>query len=218
MSIFRKVCAKMYCKNCTRCEELHKGLCESNTKLSKLTEEKRTLNSLRRFNAGQEAIVYISPEEGAPFCITVTEELSSVGRLNLIVLRGYILEPLAAGSPYFENIVTMRCYAEYENPDEPLKHLKGIEISDFVVDKDWRGKGFGSRMMKELIRYAAQIGAQYIRGFLSWVDIGMENDEHRAEWRERLCRFYERHGFCVTPDDKIRLDVEKTGKLNPAPK
>lgn len=150
-------------------------------------------------------IVYVSLEEDVQFFVTITEKYSVRGKLREIIWKGYIPKLRNSDPSHLEQVAYMMCEAQY---DEAHEYLKGIFITDIVVMDGWRSKGFGSQMMQGLIRYAERLGAQYIHGRLSWVDIGTKEDEHRGEKRQRLCRFYERHGFSVYPNDELYRVVE----------
>jgi GNAT superfamily N-acetyltransferase len=67
-------------------------------------------------------------------------------------------------------------------PDDSL--LIG-DIEPFQRERDY-GKGYGSMMMDELLKYAFQYGIHTIRGNLAIVD---------SDHKERLHAFYRKHGF-----------------------
>ena len=62
-------------------------------------------------------------------------------------------------------------------------------------------KGYGSIMMTELLKYAAQIGVHTIRGNLSLVDIGHKN---------RLHAFYKKPPYSIFIGQKVFCDKVTT--------
>jgi len=77
------------------------------------------------------------------------------------------------------------------------------DIDPFKRKRDY-GKGYGSMMMDELLKYAFQNGVHTIRGNLSIVD---------SDHKERLHAFYRKHGFEIvqysTPKDLYYGEVLK---------
>lgn len=82
------------------------------------------------------------------------------------------------------------------------KELNIIKISDIECKKS--NRGYGSVMMKELIKYARQNEFKLINGWLSKVDYGH---------KERLYHFYQKFGFEIIQNDEgmkfadIKLDL-----------
>ena len=70
------------------------------------------------------------------------------------------------------------------------EELKTITISDIDCQKS--NRGYGSEMMKELVKYARQNGFSYINGWLSKVDY---------DHKERLYHFYQKFGFKIIQND-----------------
>lgn len=182
---------------------------ESKASNKETSEDRLSLDRLCRLNGEEETIAYISPKANRRFYVTVQQEISYRGILRRITWRVYAPSPRENDLLHVDQITTLICEAQYDG--EP-KYLTGIRIVDCVVNEGWRGCGFGSIVIEELIRYAERLDAQCVNGFLSWVDIGTPDDPQREEKRARLCRFYERHGFSVTPDDKIYRTVVKKHK------
>ena len=56
-------------------------------------------------------------------------------------------------------------------------------------------KGYGSRMMEELLAYAREHNFHYIHGNLSVVDLGHKN---------RLHHFYQKFGFTITEYQEVK--------------
>lgn len=168
-----------------------------------------SLDRLCRLNGEEETIAYISTDPNERFYVTLQEKISFKGILQTITWCVCVPDPRDNDPLHVDRIATLDCRATYH---DELKYLSGIMIVDCVVNEGWRGRGFGSIVIEELIRYAERLDAQCIHGFLSWVDIGTPDDPQREEKRARLCRFYERHGFTVTPDDKIYRKVVKKHK------
>lgn len=77
------------------------------------------------------------------------------------------------------------------------------DIEPFKRKRDY-GKGYGSMMMDELLKYAFQNNVHTIRGNLSIVD---------SDHKERLHAFYRKHGFeilqYITPKDLYYGEVLK---------
>jgi GNAT superfamily N-acetyltransferase len=77
------------------------------------------------------------------------------------------------------------------------------DIDPYKRKKDY-GKGYGSIMMDELLKYAFQNGIHTIRGNLSIVD---------SDHKERLHAFYRKHGFEIiqysSPKDSYYGEVIK---------
>lgn len=162
------------------------------------------MRALRKKSDGEEKIVYLSPEgEDPQFFATETETFTFQGILQYCDWHGY----LAEGD--VKQIATMRCHIKY---DEKYKYLKGVFLCDILVDAQWRGKGYGSKLIDLLVRYANKLGAEYICGKLSFVDIGTENDPRREEKTQRLTRFYQRHSFVVADDKSIFLPLNQPKK------
>jgi len=84
-----------------------------------------------------------------------------------------------------------------------------LRIQDFVIEKELRGRGIGSQMLTLFLRMAEAEGFEYISGELSSKDAIDGSVAH-------LVRFYERHGFKISPVPRpgailatIRLDILK---------
>ena len=158
-------------------------------------------------------IVYMSPKGSPPFWVKLEEMVSPKGKLEKLVFTGYYFGPFADDSKEFEIIATMECFLWDVEHFDPPEYIQGIFIGDFVVAEEWRGKGFGSIVMQEVIRYAKQHGAQYINGLLSWADTEDERNEYSVELRQRLCRFFERHGFTVLANDMFTYRIDRNPRL-----
>ncbi len=159
------------------------------------------LRALRSKSDEQEKIVYISPEDTAlQFFVTETETFTYQGVLERCEWHGYIV------NGDIQQIANMRCFIKY---DAKYKYLEGVFISDILVDLQWQSKGYGGKLIDLLIRYAEKLGAEYLCGELSFVDIGREDDPDRGEKTERLSRFYRRHGFTVCEDNYIFRPIKK---------
>lgn len=162
------------------------------------------LEALREKRDEQEKIVYVSPAGDVPqFFVTETETFTYQGVLQRCEWHGYVIEGDV------QQIAKMRCTIKY---DENYKYLKGIFISDVLVNLRWQNKGYGGKLIDLLIRYAEKLGAEYLCGKLSFVDIGTENDPHRKGKTERLSHFYQRHGFVVGDDKSVFRTVNTTKK------
>lgn len=169
---------------------------------TELQIELELLKALRKKSEEQEKIVYLSSEDdSSQFFVTETETFTYKGVLQSCEWKGYIV----LGD--IQQIVKMRCSIKY---DAEHKYLNGVFLQDIVVDLRWQGKGYGSRMLHLLIRYAEKLGAEYLSGELSFVDVGTENDPQRKEKTERLSRFYRRHGFTVCENKHICRCIEKS--------
>jgi len=84
-----------------------------------------------------------------------------------------------------------------------------LRIQDFVIDKELRGRGIGSQMLMLFLRMAEAEGFDYVSGELSSKDAIDGSVAH-------LVRFYERHGFKISPVSRpgailasIRRDILK---------
>ena len=151
-------------------------------------------------------IVYMSPKGNPPFWVKLEEMFTPKGKLEKLVFTGYYFGPFADDSKEFEIIATMECFLMDVELFDPPEYIQSIFISDFVVAEEWRGKGFGSIVMQEVIRYAEQHGAQYIQSRLPWADT-------EDELRQRLCRFLERHGFTVSAGDMFTYKIDRNPRL-----
>ncbi len=89
------------------------------------------------------------------------------------------------------------------NFDQPLPHSKqaGCELQKIYFLAERVGRGYGSRLLDEVMRMAAEHGQPYL-----WLKIVKSNDAAR--------RFYERHGLAIvgeshvsTPSQTIELRV-----------
>ncbi len=166
---------------------------------------------MREKNNNEEKIIFVSPEGVSPgYFITTMEKLSYKGILEECEWNCYSITKCCG------SIATMYCDVIY---DSKYEYLKYIRLVDIVVNSSWRGMGYGSQMLSLLIQYAEKLGAEYLSGRLSFVDIGTEEDPHREEKRERLARFYKRHGFTVSEDDRIfrpikTKSLDKQGKAD----
>lgn len=67
-----------------------------------------------------------------------------------------------------------------------------LRIQDFVIEKELRGRGIGSQMLRLFLRMAEAEGFDYVSGELSTQDAIDGSVAH-------LVRFYQRHGFKVSP-------------------
>jgi ribosomal protein S18 acetylase RimI-like enzyme len=67
-----------------------------------------------------------------------------------------------------------------------------LRIQDFVIEKELRGRGIGTQMLRLFLRMAEEEGFDYVSGELSSQDAIDGSVAH-------LIRFYERHGFKISP-------------------
>lgn len=103
------------------------------------------------------------------------------------------------------SVHTLKC-----GKDETIDY---IYINDIKVNFEYRDRGIGSVLMNEMKSYAKGLGANYISGRISFVDIGTE-DKQTEEQRlnsERVWHFYKKHGFEIYDGERIYLSL-KTDK------
>jgi GNAT superfamily N-acetyltransferase len=89
------------------------------------------------------------------------------------------------------------------------RHAWRLRIQDFFIEKELRGRGIGSQMLTLFLRTAEAEGCEYVSGELSSLDAIEGSVAH-------LVRFYERHGFKISPVPRpdpilatIRFDISK---------
>ena len=87
------------------------------------------------------------------------------------------------------------------------RQARYLRIQDFFIEKELRGRGLGSQMLTLFLRLALAEGFRYISGELSRQDAIDGSVAH-------LIRFYERHGFEISPVSRrdvilatIRLEI-----------
>ena len=87
-------------------------------------------------------------------------------------------------------------YARYSTWQGPVIHLE-----DLIVTASMRGKGVGSVLLKEVVRYGTSKGVRRI----SWEVL---------DWNEPAIQFYEERGAKVLRDwDVVQLDEEGMKKF-----
>lgn len=209
LSIFRKIFMKKYCVNCKEIHTLHKIISKMNLENEKLNKEIQVYNTIKSFNEKSENIFKIIKHQSYTFLITYKEKLNFYGILEEFAFNGYILEKYNVNT---RSIISINCDTHY---DKKHKYLKDIFIYDFIADEKYQNMGFGSILMKELIKYAKQLNIEHIYGKLSAVDIGNDNnndDRNKLKNKERLYHFYPKHGFTITSDKKINLNLKQSLK------
>ncbi len=195
MSIMRNYLTRKYCKKCVITEVLKKRVSEQNSKIASAEQEQKLLDGLRT-RSEKDAIVYISPKTAErQFFVTQTELYNGDSSIYRIRFQGYVTDIS------LKQVATLYCTVCYNN--KGVKYVKGILIDDITVDTPWERLGYGSIMLEALTRYARGLGAQYLRGNLSWKDIGRPEDKDRPEKLDKLTRFYQKNGFTVVEDKRI---------------
>lgn len=180
----------------------------SNSKTATLIDELETFNKLLLFNDTQEQIIYILPQKSMLFAVTIKQKLRGDGKIDVFDLNGYFFDKRTNGVNTKRNPINMHCGVVYNNERSCLSNVRLI---DFTVDKQWQNQGYGSIVMEQLIKFAKYMNAPYISGSISFVDIGVnDDDETKRENRERLYHFYPKFGFELDKNkETIRLDLTK---------
>lgn len=178
-----------------------------------LCEENEKLHNLSNFNDSEENILKIISYDSQLFLITYKQKLNYKGLLIEFEYNGYILKKKQQFSK--KSFIMMRCNPHY---DKKLNYMRNIFIDDFICEPTYRDRGYGTLLMNELIQYAKKLKVQYISGKLSFVDIGINDDDDRyKEKRERLYHFYPKFGFVIYEhinkhglrEKKIKLNLKK---------
>lgn len=187
---------------------LHEKLLRSNSKNAELNGELEAFDKLTRFNDTQEQIVYIVQQSSQLFAVTIEQDFKYNGRIQTFDLYGYVFEKHIGNIFERKSIAHANCKAVYDINETVLK---SVHIIDFVVKESRQNQGYGSIIMEQLIRYAKFLKASYISGDLSFVDIGISDDDKaKRKSRERLYHFYPKFGFELDKDKgTIRLDLTK---------
>lgn len=182
----------------------------SNSKVMDLCEENDKLYSLFEFNDSEENILKIITFDSQLFLITYKQKLDYKGSIIEFEYNGYVLKKKQLFSK--KSFIKMRCYPHY---DRNLNYMRNIFIDDFICEPTYRDKGYGTILMNELIQYAKKLKVKYISGELSFVDIGInDNDDRCKEKRERLYHFYPKFGFIIEEYERSNGTIGKTIKLN----
>lgn len=84
----------------------------------------------------------------------------------------------------------------------PLR-LRGFNLMDIVCEPN---KGYGTALMKALLKYIENYNIEYIDGFLSPVDTADKSD------KQRLLHFYSKFGFEIDEHNRIKKIFEKIPK------
>ena len=84
----------------------------------------------------------------------------------------------------------------------PLR-LRGFNLMDIVCEPN---KGYGTALMKALLKYIENYNIEYIDGFLSPVDTADKSH------KQRLLHFYSKFGFEIDEHNRIKKIFEKIPK------
>lgn len=165
------------------------------------------MNKIRHFNDSAENIAYITNHNAATFIITCEVFYNYKGRISEIEFNGYDLKMFQERSHGSKSFIYLRSEAVYNTEHD---YLKNLFIRDFRADITERDKGYGGVMLEQFIKYANSLNAPYISGEFSFEDIGTDNDNDlsKKQNRERLYHFYPKHGFIITEDEKIHLQLK----------
>lgn len=160
------------------------------------------------FNDTQEHIIYILPQKPLFFVATIKQSLRYDGKIDKFDLNGYFLDNRTNSIDIEKVPVNMHCSAVY---NEKAVCLRNIHIIDFTINEMWQNQGYGSIVMKQLIKFAKYMNVSYISGELSFRDFGTSDDnETKRENRERLYHFYTKFGFEIdAKNNTIRLDLRE---------
>lgn len=182
----------------------------NNSKLLDLSKENEKFQNLLKFNDSNENIVKIISYNSQLFLITQKQEVDYKGYIKSFEYNGYILkEQQFFSKKPFIKMICNNCYNE-----NPI-YLKNIFIVDFISESMYRDKGYGTLIMNELITYAKQLKVKYISGKLSFIDIGISDDDEKyKEKRKRLYHFYSKFGFTIDEHINKYGIKEKTIKLD----
>ena len=188
MSILKKIFARRFCGSCEIAEKIHERLLSSNSKIVELNDSLETFNKLLLFNDTQENIIYVEPHKSLVFTVTIKQTLRYDVKIDKIDLHGYFLDKQIKHIKNEKPPVKMNCCAVYNDKG---MYLKNIHIIDFTVEAQWQNQGYGSIVIEQLIKFAWYLNVPYISGDLSFMDIGVsDDDENKCKNRERLYHFY----------------------------
>lgn len=139
------------------------------------------VNSLHAVTLEGYTISKIQREKGGETLFFFTKRDPTISGISFdIALRLYVCQ---------DNVFEERYRAELTcNPGK--EHMAIID--NYVIGE--RGQGYGSKGMEEIIHIAREQRLKMISGSLHPTDIGCNADN---ENRERVLRFYKKHGFTV---------------------
>lgn len=202
--------ARKYCAKCMVVQSLMDKLSATNSTITQLKNENDRMKTLLRFNNKKESIINIVNFKSELFIITYNQTIDFRGRIKEFEYNGYSIH---SKNDFRERpTIKMYCSTRY---NRELDYLDGIFIDDFICDKDNQNRGYGSIIMKTLIKYAKELNVNYISGELSFVDIGTsENDTKHRNNRERLYHFYPKFGFVIQEKNFANGGSIKTIRLN----
>ncbi len=198
MNFIKNILRKIYCHNCF---DIHfyktvaSNIRNDNQYLKKENSElklyEKIILKITTFNSSCQSIIYFECHETNFFLITVEYEYNSCGLLTCLNFYGYILDNSSA-SP--NKVMTLFTKIIYDiNQTRP----EGLYIIDFIGIPN---KGYGSKLMYELLKYIKPLHIKYIKGKLSPVDeIDLNNKNRRSH-------FYKKFGFLIN-DNNIYLDL-----------
>ncbi len=196
LNIIRNIFTKKYCKKCSYIKLLNSAINELNDEKKGLQDDIKhlsLLNQLHKFNSNSENIIRIEKTYDSYFIITVENNYNFSGILSEINFYGYILEKYKENPTRVMNLYSSIIYSE------KLNFVESIYIDDFIGDPD---KGYGSKLMTELLNYARTLKAHHIKGNLSCVDeVDLNNKARRNH-------FYKKFGFKIN-GNLIYLTLEK---------
>lgn len=197
----------MYCPSCEEVKTLYKTISNSSSKIEALSKENKNFQKLTDFYSKGEQIIQVVEHNQIHFVVTQKQTINHMGLLSEFELYGYVLEsfqPTFVGGSWMAHMRCTPCF------DKNLRYLKSIFINDFGVSRLHRDRGYGGILMKHLIRYAEKLNVEYIRGVLSFQDIGNgDSDMSKADNRERLYHFYPKYGFIITDNKEIYRPIMK---------
>jgi GNAT superfamily N-acetyltransferase len=152
--------------------------------------------------------MFIKKYADAFFVIIRRTRFDFRGRIHTvkgIELNGYDLD--VNGYSNTKPFITLRCNACYDDNYDCLRYLF---IQDFNSCKSTRDKGFGSMVLQQFIEYAKSLDVEYVRGEMSFIDIGTEEGrtEEQAKNRARLYHFYPKHGFEIDGNGAVVLKLK----------
>lgn len=193
MSILKRIFTRKYCVKCSEVWDLMTKLSSTKSLLLQMTKENDRIKSLLSFNNKNENIANIICFESELFVVTYNQIVDYKGRIKEIEYYGYVINNQHRFTQ--RPAIKMYCTTIFNNE---FDYLEGIFIDDFLCDIGSQNKGYGSILMQMLINQAKTLKASYISGELSFVDIGInDNDETHKNNRERLFHFYPKFGFKI---------------------
>ena len=149
--------------------------------VSRVAQYDALVNSLHAVTLEGYTISKIQREKGGETLFFFTKRDPTISGISFdIALRLYVCQ---------DNVFEERYRAELTcNPGK--EHMAIID--NYVIGE--RGQGYGSKGMEEIIHIAREQRLKMISGSLHPTDIGCNADN---ENRERVLRFYKKHGFTV---------------------